>query len=67
MDKDFELAVCKYYEIVKEKCESLLMHIKSQNSRTIKYVSLTAPVIDNKQQEFNINEREECVSQGQTL
>ncbi len=33
--------------------------MKNQNSRTRKYVSLTAPVIDNKQQEFNINEREE--------
>lgn len=35
MDKDFELAVCKYYEIVKEKCESLINYIKLQNNSTI--------------------------------
>lgn len=35
MDKDFELAVCKYYEIVKEKCESLIKHIKLYSNITL--------------------------------
>ena len=35
MDKEFELAVCKYYEIVKEKCESLINHINLHDKVTI--------------------------------
>jgi len=36
MNKEFDLAICKYYDIVKEKCESLINHIYLRNDKTLR-------------------------------
>ncbi len=43
MDREFELAVCKYYDIVKEKCKTLIDHINKNNNANLnnKYDLLT--------------------------
>lgn len=49
MDREFYLAVCKYYDIVKEKCESLINHINLRNNKSLnnKY-NLFSYLVSNK-------------------
>ena len=56
MDKDFELAVCRYYEIVKEKCVSIINHIQlHDNVKILNKFELLSYLRSNKISKYQYN------------